>query len=274
MNNVRIFWFFLILSGAGTVVVGSNLKGQGSSVRTDSLQGDNSELLGFAQSTGLDMTGAGIAALGGIFAFMGIIGLARTFREDRSEEEPGLPADVLKGLSEDATTPAEVPKLDEPTDAEILRRLAWPSMQRDEPLEQEARKDDPTTWRHPEGILFLFNDRDPLPFYGLVRDLAVLHLSSSGLLLARLDASAGPGRSLVAVLGNAKAVEAFDDIYRQFAGLEFGARGLNPSKTKPQATLQARSYDPAWVVPNAAPYQAERDALRRGAYLLRDLTPL
>jgi hypothetical protein len=102
----------------------------------------------------------------------------------------------------------------------------------------------------------------------------VLHLSSSGLLLARLDASAGPGRSLVAVLGDAKAVEAFDDIYRQFAGLEFGARGLNPSKTKPQATLQARSYDPAWVVPNAAPYQAERDALRRGAYLLRDLTPL
>ncbi|GEM_PF-2450472 len=303
MGNVRIFWFTLILMGAGTTIVGASLQGRADreAVAADSLRDDASALLGFAQSTGLDMTGAGVTALGGLIAFMGLIGFARTFREDKTDEEPGIPPElVTMPAVGGGTAPLGVPaKLDEPTDAELLRRLAWPTVRADtkppatdgstgarhplavppEPRPQPppprpSVPEDPTTWQHPDGFLFLFDDRDPKPFFDLVRDLGGRHLPGSRLLVARLEAVTNSRRALVAVLGGPGSVERFDSIYRQFAGLEFGARDLNPSRTKPHAILQARSYDPAWVVPNPEPYRREREAMRRGAYLVRESTTL
>ncbi len=302
MGNVRIFWFVLILLGAGTTVVGATLKDRAANTGAgaDDLRDDAGALLGFAESTGLDMTGAGITALGGLVAFMGLVGFMRTLREDKSDEEPGVPSELLRGLPPGAATGLGVATTEEPSEAELLRRLAWPSMNREAPAppptgarhplavppseappvpsaapqKPATVPEDPTTWRHPEGFLFLFDSRDPEPFFALVRDLGRRHLAGSGILVARLQGVADAKRGLVAVLGGAAPIERFDSIYRQFAGLEFGVRGLNPSRTKPQATLQARSYDPAWVVPNPEPYRQEREAMRRGGYLVRDLTTL
>jgi hypothetical protein len=290
VTYARLFWLLLILMGSGTTAAGSHLH-QRAETRAvkDRLQGEERSLLGFADSTALDMSGAGVTALGGLIALMGLIGMARTFREDKSDEEPGLPTSV------DLPPPPE-PK-DEPSNDELLRRLVWPTMpggddtppvqpkssfprskpappSPGEPRESRTSTSstrDPTTWQQPEGFLFLFDGRDSQPFHALVLDLSRRHLSGTQLLIAHLRGVAAPSRSVIAVLGEASAIERFDSIYRQFAGLEFGVRGLNPSRTRPQATLQARSYDPAWVVPNPEPYRAEREAIRKGAYSVRDV---
>ena len=64
---------------------------------------------------------------------------------------------------------------------------------------------------------------------------------------------------------------AFDSVYRQFAGLEYSVRGLDPLRVRPQGVLQGRSYDPAWVVPNPEPYRHEREAMRLGRWILREV---
>ena len=311
MKSARLFFLVLILLGAGTAVFGSKLASNPSAPSPDE---EGSELLAFTQTADVDMAGAAIVAFGGLLTLMGLIGFLGNRRSPSKDDAPGG-AYAVGGLAlpgSGVAGPQSTGGEDAPSEAEILKRLVWPSFTgtpgggpRKSPPVESSRPPieetpaaapprdedeithpsrtpppalpvvpDPATWNQPDGVLFLFDGRDPEPFYGLVRDLGRRHLPGSGLVIARLQAATAARRGLVVVLGDATGVERFDSIYRQFAGLEFAVRNLNPSLAKPQATLQARSYDPAWVVPNPEPYRAEREAIRLGSYLVRDLDTL
>ncbi len=182
----RPLWILLMGLGGFVLWASSNLLAD--EHRADDFDSAGDFIVAELESSGVETTRRLFVIVGGLVAFAGVFGFARSFGTDEDTGISEAAPEVLaagSALANAALAPAPTAEL----------------------------SFDPTQWDHPAALLYLFHERSAGPFYDLARGLRTQHLLHEGLQIAMLQEMAGQRRKLVAVLGRDAAVRTFDGVF-------------------------------------------------------------